>query len=333
MPSPRVAHLSRPTGHRRRWSSVVRRCVALVAIVFIGSLVDRRVADADSGASTVGGSGIEAAVPGWHLHSGGHHGVAACDWIDVIGPDNLINDEMMAKIDADHLNYLGAFEGFGGSGDSFAQAAWIKSHPLVENLKIYQRICGGATTWIVVPVVNNTPGVAQVVLPDLKSKYTKAPELVYKPLDAEFRWAYVQIPLAVRTTPAQWKSYSVTAENENVPPALKRWVTVTATPSQFRFAPGDGSPDMTCNGDAPIAAYDPAAPGPCAVTFKHESSTAANGRSFAVHGEITWTVAYTSSTGAGVLNDIVLGTDGNIEVAAIKALVGCTGGRVGQGGC
>ena len=153
MPSPRVAHLSRPTGHRRRWSSVVRRCVALVAIVFIGSLVDRRVADADSGASTVGGSGIEAAVPGRHLHSGGHHGVAACDWIDVIGPDNLINDEMMAKIDADHLNYLGAFEGFGGSGDSFAQAAWIKSHPLVENLKIYQRICGGATTWIVVPVV------------------------------------------------------------------------------------------------------------------------------------------------------------------------------------
>jgi len=332
MPTPRVVlHPSRPPGDRRRRGA--GRSFALVAavLVLLGSLIERRAANADSGASTLGGSGIEAAVPGWHLHSGGHHGVEACDWIDVIGSDNLISPEMMAKIDADRDNYLGAFEAFGGSGDSFAQAAWIKSHPLVEDLKIYQRICGGATTWIVVPVVNNTPGVGQLVLPDLKSKYTQAPKLVYSPLDPEFGWAYVQIPLAVRTTAAQWKSYTVTAENENVPAALKRWVTVTATPSEFRFVPGDGSGDVTCNGDAPIAAYDPNAPGPCAVAYKHESSTAANHRSFAVHGQITWKVTFTSSNGPGVLDDIVQGTDGDIEVAAIKALVVCTGSNAG--GC
>jgi hypothetical protein len=319
-------HVRRCFGNAmRRSPGVPRRLCA--AVLLVGALTAQGSAASAGGGTVVGGSGIEARVPGFQLHTGGHRGASPCTWYsadEVFSNPDLLS-QFPPNLDPRTM----------GTGTIF-NAVPDLTIPGLLDIKPYFRTCNGSIAsgdWLALSIwAANLGPIAALIPGDLVNRYLKPPVLAFHPLDPEFGWAYVHVPLDVGTTPAQWRSYTVTAEND-APPAQYRWVTVTATPKEFTFKPGGGADEVTCRGDGPIAAFDPANPGPCSVVFKHESSTAANGRSFAVRGEITWKVTYESSGGPGALPDITLGTDGNIAVAAMKALVTCTGAETNRSRC
>jgi hypothetical protein len=314
------------TGGARRL--IVALCAVSLAVFASGA----RPTSAAGPGITPGNRGIEASVPGWRVHVGGATGSSGCDWTDVDSLDPQAFAEKMKTLDAAAQAAWAPYYAEVGGAEPQPTARWLSGHPLVSDLKQFIRSCAGTESFFVVPVVNNVPGIAALIPGELKFKFMHPPKLDVTPRDPDFNWVYVQVPIAVRTTAADWRPYTVTAENHDVPPQLYRSVTVTASPHEFRLAAGGGAGETTCVGSEPVSAYSPVGTNPCSLVFKHESSVA--GGSFPLHGEIVWSVSYVSSFGPpGVLPAITLGTDGNIAVAAIKALVGCTGPRAAQGGC
>jgi hypothetical protein len=296
---------------------------AIVATLFVAAVLGSDLPSAAAGGGVVGGGGIEAQASGWQVHAGGRHGANPCHWLTKA---EVAADPTITNL-AGSANYDAAWRQWGGNDEGHTDITRLQGGVAPNLLQLVPLLkhCGAQPdTWIVIGIFN-VPGLALAFPADLELRWLKAPVLSFAPKDPDFGWTYVQVPVDIRTSPVQWRTYSVTAEN-GAPVPYYQYVTVTATPKQFTFSPGDGSPEVTCVGNDPIAGFDPGAPGACSTVFKHESSTAANGRSFAVHGQITWSVTYVSSAGPGVLRDVTLGTDGNIEVAAIKALVGCTAG-------
>jgi hypothetical protein len=151
------------------------------------------------------------------------------------------------------------------------------------------------------------------------------PVPVLEPLDREFGWAYVQVPLDFRTDAASWAPKSVSA---SVDGPVMVWAEVTATPTVLRFDPGDGSAVVDCPGHAAVAPYVPDAPG-CSYTYHHASSTVA-GLRFGADLSIEWTVTWRSSSGSGSFGTVTTHTAVPVGVAEIKALTECVGP---EGGC
>jgi len=102
------------------------------------------------------------------------------------------------------------------------------------------------------------------------------------------------------------------------------------------FNPGDpaGPGSVTCSGEAPLGAYIAAAPGACSYTYRNESSTSPHdGYHFMTSLTTEWVVSWSGSTGGGQLEPLRTTSQEAVAVAAIKALVTCTGPRPEQGGC
>ena len=334
----RARALGRRRRHRRRRSAISRTVLVGLALVtalacslFSASSISPASAAGlpPSGGGVIDNRGIAGYASGMEVHAGRARGANPCHWLS---ESEVAADPTLSSRLADGTQDS-AWRQWGGNSAAGTSVERLRAGVAPDLLALVPLLknCGGAVNWIVIGIFN-VRGLALHFPDDLELNWLKRPTLTFEPKDPEFGWAYVQVPIDIRTTPVEWRTFEVTAEN-GAPDPYYQWVTVTAKPKEFRFSPGDGSPDVVCNGDAPIAAFAPDAPGACSVVFNHESSTAANGRSFAVRGEITWSVTFESSNGPGVLRNITLGTDGNIEVAAIKALVGCTGARLGQGGC
>jgi hypothetical protein len=196
---------------------------------------------------------------------------------------------------------------------------------------IYLRKCGTVYTWVEVP--NRGPqDLVPLALRELKERAAPRPTPILQPLDQQFGWAYVHVPLDVRVSTATWAPVSVTASAGPV------WATVTATPATLSFDPGDthadAPPATVCAGTDPVVGYEAARPGACSYTYQHASSTAADGYHFVTTTAITWTVSWTSSTGAGgSLPGFASQTQQPLAVAEIQALITCTGPRPEQGGC
>ena len=163
-----------------------------------------------------------------------------------------------------------------------------------------------------------------------------APTPILQPLDPDFGWAYVQVPLDFRIDPGEWAPVEAYAEVTN--PLGTVWVRATAEPIDLELLPGDSGGSIgrvTCSGDAPIAPYDPTVPGTCSVTYINASSTSANGATFPGSLSIGWTASWVSSDPAA-LGSLDVGpteTFVDIAVAEAKALVTCTGSASNQGGC
>jgi hypothetical protein len=323
----------RTVAGRARYVKIgVRRLVATcLVLAALAPMTSHTPAYAD--ASTPNGTGIEGRIHGWRLGRGGPPGGrSSCSWVDIDSLDYQTFQEKNVQLHDSGVTAWAPYYADVGGAEPQPIARWLSFHQEVSDLKQFIRTCNGVESWVVVPVVNNPPGVAQLIPGDLRDKYTTPPVLDMWPRDREFGWAYVHVPVEVHTTRAQYKTITVTAHNDpqNVPPQLYRYVTVTATPYEFKINGGGGAVPTSCQGDAPVTHYPSSEGAPCSLEFKHESSVA--GGTFPVHGEIVWRVTYISNFGPpGVLNDINRGNDGQIAVAAIKALVRCTG--AGRGGC
>ena len=103
------------------------------------------------------------------------------------------------------------------------------------------------------------------------------------------------------------------------------WAQVTVTPTALHFAPGDGAAAFACPG--PGVAWQPGdgvwAPSPagCHYRYPHSSIDQPGEQVTATYG-ISWSVAWTSSTGAsGTLPDLTTSSNATFAVAEVQAVV------------
>jgi hypothetical protein len=203
---------------------------------------------------------------------------------------------------------------------------------LVEGVTyaFYRRTCEGASVFVWVPLVSVgdlVPGALEY----LEARLPR-PDPTLHPVDPEFGWVYVQVPVDFRTAPATLEPVSVTVSVDGPTPV---WVTVTALPSGLRFMPGDGggASIVACGPAGATAEYVGEVPGECSYTYRKASSTSGDGSRFDAEMQIAWDVTYVSSAGPGVLSVAPTSTGFPIVVAEVKGLVVCTGARPEQGGC
>jgi hypothetical protein len=198
---------------------------------------------------------------------------------------------------------------------------------VVHNL--WRRACPDGTDWFSIPE-RTAQDLLPQLLEQLKQRTLPRPIPTFQLLDPQFGWAYVQTPLDFRAGDA-WRPISVTASLGPL------WATVTATPRRLTFDPGDpANPGaVSCDGDGPVAPYVPEVPGACSYTYRNASSTSpVDGYHFATRMTIDWSIAWSSSTGAGgSLEPYATSTDALLAVAEVKGLDTCTGPRPEQGGC
>lgn len=101
--------------------------------------------------------------------------------------------------------------------------------------------------------------------------------------------------------------------------------TVTVTPSELEFTPGDGATTVSCSGpgvawqksDGPWAA----SPAGCDYQYPHSSINDPNGEVTATYG-IRWTITWTSNVGEnGTLPDLTTTATSTFAVAEVESVV------------
>ena len=121
------------------------------------------------------------------------------------------------------------------------------------------------------------------------------------------------------TDPGSFRALTARADAGGV------WVQVEVTPTALSFTPGDGAAAVSCPG--PGEAWQRGdgvwAPSPagCHYRYPHSSIRQPDRRVTATYG-ISWSVAWTSSTGAsGTLPDLTTSSDSTFAVAEVQAVV------------
>jgi hypothetical protein len=121
------------------------------------------------------------------------------------------------------------------------------------------------------------------------------------------------------TDPGSFRTLTARADAGDV------WVQVTVTPTALSFAPGDGAAAVSCLG--PGVAWQRSegvwAPSPagCHYRYPHSSIHQPDQQVTATYG-ISWSVAWTSSTGAGgTLPDLTTSSNATFAVAEVQAVV------------
>lgn len=260
-------------------------------------------------------------------------------------------DSTSASADGGTLEAIALTDGAGRPWDSGPVCTWagvdatgtaVSAEYLSEAISsyddgvasiLYRRDCDdgtSATIWVPQLTAQDLVG----PLLDHVTGRLHFPEAVYEPIDKDYGWTYVQVPVDFRTTPETWKPIVVTAA-VNGPPATSSWVTITAVPTELWFAsgdPNDPGPVAGCRGPAAVAPYVAATPGACSYTFTNASTIMGDGV-FPAEVGIVWDVTYESSDGPGVLSVDPTISPAPIRVSEIKALVVCTGPDPLQGGC
>ncbi len=186
----------------------------------------------------------------------------------------------------------------------------------------------GSTDPLVFPrvtVADILPGAA-----DAARARVPLPVVEFGNVDPEFGWAYVRVPVEFRVS----NLGSVSASASAVSGPWSAWVTVTATPVEVRFIPGEprGAP-MSCSAAGAQAPVVADAAGECSHRYVDSSAVSANGRTFTTTVEVLWDLSYRSSEGPGVLPAMTMVSTAELAVAEVQALVTCTGARPEQGGC
>jgi hypothetical protein len=215
--------------------------------------------------------------------------------------------------------------GFGGG--------FATSWPYTEDgvtYHLWKRSCPNGVVYV--QVAEATPqDLLPGILEQLRNRALPKPVPVFELLDPTYGWAYVRTPLDFRASGDSWRPVSVTA---SVGPV---WATVTAQPRALTFDPGDpaGPGPVSCDGVGPVAAYVPETPGACSYTYVNASSTSpVDGYHFRTSLTITWSISWTSSTGAGgALAPYETSASALLAVAEVKGLVTCTGSRLEEGVC
>ena len=121
------------------------------------------------------------------------------------------------------------------------------------------------------------------------------------------------------TDPGSFRALSARADAGGV------WVQVEVTPTALSFTPGDGAAAVSCPG--PGVAWQRGdgvwAPSPAGCHYRYPNSSIRRpDRQVTATYGISWSVAWTSSTGAsGTLPDLTTSSDSTFAVAEVQAVV------------
>ena len=226
-----------------------------------------------------------------------------------------------------------SIDGTGGIGGEVAGPAQTTNFADGRSYALFRKRCNGSDALIWVPQLTVQGDLLPAAIDEM-TRRLHYPEPVFEPLDADFGWSYVQVPLDFRTTEATWQPIVVTAEVDG-PPGSSPWVTITAEPTELWFSSGDPTdpgPVAACGTADAIAPYVAETPGACSYVYRNASTTV-DGDTFAAELGIVWDVTYESSDGPGTLTVDPTVTPAPVQVAEIKALVTCTGPDPRQGSC
>lgn len=99
--------------------------------------------------------------------------------------------------------------------------------------------------------------------------------------------------------------------------------TVTATPSQITWSPGDGSPTLRCDGPGTVFdEHHPDRPSSCAHTYQRRSTVDGPDGAFALTATITYTVEWRATNGqAGPLDPITRTATVPVTVHEAQAVI------------
>src|SRR5665213_4353013 len=121
------------------------------------------------------------------------------------------------------------------------------------------------------------------------------------------------------TDPGSYKTYSASASVAGVA------ATVTVTPGELTFTPGDGSAAVSCTGPGTAWTHSDSpwvtSPTRCDYSYPHSSYGDPGGELTATYG-ITWRVTWTGTGGVGgVLPDITTTSTSTFAIAEAEAVV------------
>jgi hypothetical protein len=169
---------------------------------------------------------------------------------------------------------------------------------------LYARVCGPTDiTYYWLPATPTAQQVAAMAM-DLARQRIPVPDGVFTPdLRAGRR---VIVHARLRFGVRSWTPVTATASVGGVT------ATVTATPLHLEFDPGDGSAAVSCDSTGQAG---------CAYSYQNASTVAPNGASWPARLRMTWTVAWTASTGdGGALSDVTTTSTYPLIVGEIQAL-------------
>jgi hypothetical protein len=143
---------------------------------------------------------------------------------------------------------------------------------------LYQRTCGAMTDWVWVPQLTGQM-LADNLYDEAKAHLPRPRPSFSPPVDK----LIVNLETWVWLPGQQW---TFTPLSASILTGLA--ATVTATPSSFRFDPGDGSPPIAC----PVPTSEPQQ---CRYTYRHASTT--GDLVFHATVDVTWTLRWTATDG------------------------------------
>ncbi|MDT3446427.1 hypothetical protein [Pseudofrankia sp. BMG5.37] len=202
-------------------------------------------------------------------------------------------------------------------GEGSAEGASDPFDPDGVESVLYARVCDGAVVGWQWFQVQDQGDLLTAAADDVRRRLP-APRPVLSPDPA--RGLVVKVATWFAVPAGQWVPVSGTAE------ALGLSVTVTATPGELVFEPGDGARSVTCAG--PGQMFDPAAPAPaaapaCSYTYRDASTAAPNGRSWPASLSVHWQVAWAASNGqSGALAPLTTTTAVEAVVHEYQAVEG-----------
>lgn len=172
-----------------------------------------------------------------------------------------------------------------------------------------------ADTWDVywVPVVTQETVVAALF--EHLWDYVAPPVLSWPSMDRDFGWLYVRAPMDFRIEPVQ--PISLTATVTNITGTVT--ATVSASPVSVTLEPGEpGGLPVVCPIEASTAAYSPATPGACSVTYGNSSAIAADAV-FDAHASVLWRIETSDPTFD--IDSVRTWSSSQVSVAEVQAVV------------
>lgn len=275
----------------------MRRLIALVSCVIVGTVSFVGVAHAADGGTGSGGSnggtiwaGVQTSAPPSSLNGGG----SACRWAPETAYDSSTGTGSRTPITM-RLNGL--------------------------RYRLFNRTCNGRRRLVWIPQLS------------ARQLATQSSLLVYGKLPRPgFRFApsaddvVVKVGTWIWTDPSAWKPVTATAWIPT--PTGIIWTRTTAMPITMRFDTDDsvyaggGRGNTTCLGPgvpwAPLAGDTTSSP--CSYSYRHASSSRPSGR-FPATMSVTWAITWTSNVGAGgVLPPYTNSANLTVRVRELQAL-------------
>jgi len=206
--------------------------------------------------------------------------------------------------------YCAAVLGDALGGLAAASVAALSAEQTSElNASMVSNGCASITT----PASVAEKAVATIRFPHPSGHRSPSEDLLFH----GYAFSYVNLWTFFWTDPATWHPVTASASAAGVT------ATVTATPVELVFDPGDGSDPVSCDGPGrpwvDADGFSPPSDGACAYQYRHVSPTH---QPFTSTQSIVWALTWTGTghTG-GTIPSITTSTSGQLQVMQIETVV------------